>query len=194
MPNFPSLSEQARVPDLLARIPESGRLFVLLAQDAMRKEDSELAAVDRELLATYVSRVNGCDYCTKAHAHVALALGADEALVGEIRRGATTRLARPGLKALLELARAGTLEPGSVTEAEIGAARNAGWREQSILEALMVIGVFNLINRLVSAAGLSLTEDEARTEGKALAEHGYLAALRMIEKAEPNDATSTSSS
>lgn len=182
MPHFDFLSDDARVPDLLAKVPGSGVPFVQLVQDAMRKSVCELSAAEREVLATWVSWLNGCDYCVAAHANIALALHADEALVRDIRERGEIDRAEPTLRAMLELGRKSTRHCAELGEAEIDAVREAGWSEQAILDAMVVIGAFNLINRLVTAAGLELDEQTGRAEAKVLADQGYLGVVNMLQR------------
>jgi len=182
MPHFEFLSENARVPELFAKVPRSGEPYIHMVQDAMRKEDCDLSLSQREVIATWVSALNGCQYCVTAHANVALELGADEDLIRDIRERREIGRADAAFRALLELARAATSAPENLSEDDIRAARDAGWSEQAILDAMVVVGAFNMINRLVLAAGLELDDERARPEARALARDGYLGAARAMSK------------
>ncbi len=182
MPHFEFLSENARVPELFAKVPRSGEPYIHMVQDAMRKEDCDLSLAQREVIATWVSALNGCHYCVTAHANVALELDADEELIRDIRERQEIGRAEAPLRALLELARQATRTPEDLGQADIRAARDAGWSEQAILDAMVVVGAFNMINRLVLAAGLELDDERAKPEARALARDGYLGAAHAMGK------------
>jgi uncharacterized peroxidase-related enzyme len=59
-----------------------------------------------------------------------------------------------------------TREPSRMTEADLGALRAAGLTDRDILDAVQVIGYFNLINRVADALGVDLEPDmEPRPRG-----------------------------
>src|SRR4029453_2779729 len=70
---FPSMPD-ADMKHTLAREPAIGILFSQLNEAVMRG-DAPFSAGERELLAAYVSALNGCDYCQCEHAALATAFG-----------------------------------------------------------------------------------------------------------------------
>ena len=77
---FPSLPENAGVRHILTLNPAAGRALIELHTAALRN-DSNLGASDKELIAAYVSGLNGCQYCFGVHAETAKAFGLPEALI-----------------------------------------------------------------------------------------------------------------
>src|ERR671911_2999901 len=71
---FPSLGPAATVPDIMRLSPEAGRpLFEM--HEAVMRGPSALTPGQRELIATYVSGLNGCRYCYGVHAETTKAYG-----------------------------------------------------------------------------------------------------------------------
>ena len=61
-----------------------------------------------------------------------------------------------------------------ITEANVEAARQAGWSDQALYDAINVCALFNFYNRWVDATGVRpLSEQGYRASGKRLARRGY---------------------
>lgn len=80
MPLFPSLPEPAHLMDLYARFPENLRPLMGYTDGLLRGEGA-LSVGERELIATYVSALNACTFCTGAHRAYAEVFGIDGALI-----------------------------------------------------------------------------------------------------------------
>ncbi|MBU0638761.1 MAG: hypothetical protein KKB50_07850 [Planctomycetes bacterium] len=64
----------------------------------------------------------------------------------------------PALRCLLLLAEKLTRTPAAAQEADLAELREAGWKDEAILDAVQVIAYFNYINRVAQALG-ALPED-----------------------------------
>jgi uncharacterized peroxidase-related enzyme len=103
----------------------------------------------RECIAIAVAEVNGCDYCLSAHTYLGLNLAKitpeDAALA---RKGSSTDAkAGAAIRFAVWVART----RGGVSDADIAAAKEAGYNEAQIVEivALVVENVFtNFLNRV----------------------------------------------
>jgi uncharacterized peroxidase-related enzyme len=178
---FPSLGEGAAVPDILRLSPAAGRPLLELHEAVMRGP-SALTPGQRELIATYVSGLNGCRYChgvhaetTKAYAEVPAA-AVDRLMTDLELAGFDVRL-RP----ILRYARKLTLEPAGVTAADATAVYEAGWDEQALHDAILVTCLFNFMNRLLEGHGIHGDEDLYKRRGPMLREHGYLPLIRRLQ-------------
>jgi len=61
-----------------------------------------------------------------------------------------------------------------VTEADIGAARDAGWTEEAVYDAITTCALFNFFNTWVDGAGVpGLPEETYRATGKRMADGSY---------------------
>ncbi len=84
MSHFPTIPN-LELLSLFRKFPERGILPLLEYHDAILRNDSELSVGDRELIAAYVSSVNGCHYCFSAHRDHAKAWGIPEEVFGNVR-------------------------------------------------------------------------------------------------------------
>jgi len=91
--NMPHIQLPDGIPGivgLLTRYPESGKDLGNLAQTVLRGPSS-LSEADREMIATYVSSGNECNFCMNSHAAATRHLLGDEsALVDEVLENAAT--------------------------------------------------------------------------------------------------------
>ncbi|CUH99611.1 carboxymuconolactone decarboxylase family protein [Leisingera aquaemixtae] len=117
-----------------------------------------------EVLGVWVSSLNDCAYCVEHH------FAGLQRLLGDAERGRAIRAAieaREPEAAPLEAAqvlamgyaRMLTEEPASVTAADIGALRDAGFDDGEILEINQVTAYFAYANRTVLGLGCSAKGD-----------------------------------
>ena len=115
-----------------------------------------------EVIGVYVSLLNRCAYCVEHHAAGLARLLADEARARAIR-AALEADALDGFdareRAMLAYARALTLDPGGITEADLEAMRAAGLTDGEILEVNQVAAYFAYANRTVSGLGVTTHGD-----------------------------------
>ena len=95
MPHITLNSEEPGIRGLLRYRPETGRPISELAEVLLRGP-STLTRGERELIAAYVSALNGCRYCSASHAASAAAQLPDgmalvEQVVRRCRRGSGIR-------------------------------------------------------------------------------------------------------
>ncbi|HEX5292361.1 MAG TPA: carboxymuconolactone decarboxylase family protein [Streptosporangiaceae bacterium] len=128
---------------------------------------------DRELMAAYVSRVNGSAFCIAAHTATASRAYQDGAKV----RAALTDLdsapvgepLRATLRMLGRLTAAGT-----VSTADMREVLSAGASRQQVEDALAVCAAFSTTGRLADAFGFAVLSPEAFDAGaKYLLKRGY---------------------
>lgn len=124
---------------------------------------SELDRRTREMIGVVVSATNGCDYCVQHHTEPLRAYRVDPELLEQLQKGLIpdANLSAAMIQ-LLDFARRLTSHPAPDPEA-IEALRVSGWSDRAILDATLITGYFNLVNRLVLALGVTLEEDFAST-------------------------------
>lgn len=112
-----------------------------------------LSNAEREMLAVVVSGLNRCNYCAISHGAALREYLNDEVKGDSI--GVNWRHAdlTPREQALCAYAEKLTLHPAEMTEADLNPLREAGLDNEQILEAVQVIGMFNMTNRVSSALG-----------------------------------------
>lgn len=126
-----------------------------------------------EVIGVYVSLLNRCAYCADHHAAGLARLLADAQRAAAIRADLEAHTLAgfdPRERAMLAYARRLTLEPGSLSEADLEPMRTAGLTDGEILEVNQVVAYFAYANRTVSGLGVTTHGDvlglsPADTEG-----------------------------
>ena len=158
---------------LLAFDPEAAHHLAALSHTLMH-EPSPISAGLRELIATYTSSLNDCEFCMKAHASVASQLLGDESLVWSVIDNLETSALPEKEKALLRFVHKVTLAPASITAADTQTLNQIGWDDASIFYAISACALFNFYNRWISASGVHPVSDEAfKRLGSHMAAAGY---------------------
>jgi uncharacterized peroxidase-related enzyme len=121
---------------------------------------SGLRRAERELIATVVSVANDCEYCTRHHAEALLAYWKDPLRVEQVI--ADPRLADLSEReqALVDYALKLTRQPGAVSEEDVNGLREQGLADRDVLDANMITGYFNFVNRVAEGLGVEVTDEE----------------------------------
>ena len=121
---------------------------------------SPLKRVTREIMAVVVSKANDCEYCQVQHAEAVNHYWKDDAKIAQLREDYTKLDLSPQETALCDLAYHLTKYPGKHNEAEfIQPLKYLGLEDRAILDATLVIGYFNFVNRIVLGLGINLEEN-----------------------------------
>lgn len=179
---FPSIPSDAGVRHILSLNPEAGQALMMFHMAALRN-DGPLSPRDKELIAAYVSGLNGCHYCYGVHSQTAQAFGVPEDLLTQLLADIETAPVDQAFKPLLRYARTLTLEPTRLTEADAQAVFRAGWSERALHEAVLTICLFNFMNRLLEGHGITGNDALYEMRGKALQAHGYEPLLNLLRGA-----------
>jgi uncharacterized peroxidase-related enzyme len=129
-----------------------------LYKAAMHSFPCDLSLRERELVGTFVSWLNGCDYCVQHHlAGLSRIVGSDEAgrrLFAEARGEKGTALTARE-RVMLDHAHKLALRPAEMAESDIAPLREAGLGDAAILDLNQVVAYFAYVNRLVLGLGVS---------------------------------------
>jgi len=169
---FPSLPDDAGVRHALRINPAAGRALAAHHQEVMRGE-SPLSPGERELIAAYVSGLNQCAYCHGSHKEAAVAFGVSRDLIEDLVADKTLAGAPPKLRPILAYARKLTLDHTRMTPADAEAVFQAGWDERALHDAILVIAMFNFMNRFVHGHGILGNEAIWAEGGRYLHDMGY---------------------
>ena len=180
MPFFRSLPEDAGVRHILALNKPAGRALIQF-HEALLRGDSPLAPAQLELIAAYVSGLNACHYCYGVHAQTAAAYGIDPALLEALLQDVESAPVDASLRPILRYARKLTLSPSRITQADADAVLAAGWPERALHDAVLTIGLFNFMNRLLEGHGCKGVPEVFATRGQALRNEGYAPLLKLLE-------------
>lgn len=128
---------------------------------------------DRELMAAYVSSLNQCSFCIKAHTAVAAQAYSDQIKVDKVLANLNTADIGEPLCATLSMLGKLTRER-SIHADDIRKVMAAGASQQQIGDALAVCFAFNTTNRLADALGFFVPGPDAFQAGaKYLLKRGY---------------------
>lgn len=150
---LPSLPDEPRLSDVYRRFPHT--LQPLLEyHDRVLRDPSPLTVGQRELIAAYVSGLNGCTFCHGAHIQVAEAYGVDPGVFVALLDDVESAPIEAVIKPLLAYARKLTQTPSRIVPSDAQAVFDAGWSERALFDAISVCGLFNLMNRIVDGTGI----------------------------------------
>jgi uncharacterized peroxidase-related enzyme len=176
---FPSLPEDAGARHILGLNPQAGRALIEF-HSAVLRQDTALTSAHKELIAAYVSGLNACAYCHGVHRQTAVAFGMAEDLIERLVADLDTAPVEDRLRPLLAYARRLTLEPAKMRASDAQAVFDAGWSERDLHDAVLTVGLFNLMNRLLDGHGVKGRETLYRDRGAALARDGYAPLLAFL--------------
>jgi len=168
------LSEPTRSPrassriDVFREFPATTAAIGVLHETIMRRE-SAFSLGERELIAAYVSVLNGCNFCSGVHGAAAEAFGIDPALLGAIAADIETASISARMKPVLKFVARLTREPARTGAGDSDAMRAAGWDDKAIFDVVCVCSFYNFMNRYVDGTGLSAAPDQLRQMGRQLA-------------------------
>jgi uncharacterized peroxidase-related enzyme len=144
--------------------------------DVLLRGPHTLSPGERELIATYVSSQNDCQYCQAIHGAVAAHhLRRDEELVVKVKTDFEHASISEKLKALLAIAGKTAIGGKHVTAADVARARSCGATDLEIHDTVLIAAVFCLCNRYVDGLATWAPDDPAfyRERAALVAEHGY---------------------
>lgn len=174
MPFFSFLAADSSINDLLQR--DNDRMIDLSRfTESVLHGPSPLTPGQRELIAAYVSGVNECEFCHRAHKAFTESHGMDISMFNDLMNDIESAAVDENLKPILRFVRKLTETPSKMTQADADAVFAAGWDEQALQDAILVASLFNFYNRYVEGHGLSpVPMDICRKVGSIIKEKGYL--------------------
>lgn len=171
MTYFESLKDAKGITDVFMERKDKYLPALVLAQEFLR-EESYLLAKDRELIAAYTSKLNGCKYCCSSHVTFAVSCGITE---DEITLVVTNEnVSEHPLGPILAYVRKLTLDPSSLTQEDADAVLNDGFTENELKDAIAVCALFNFYNRIVEGHGIEQgTAEDHKDSADIINEIGY---------------------
>ena len=143
-----------------------------VTQEAMRGA-SAWSVGDRELMAAFISKINECDYCIRAHSEVAAKAYSDRAKVMTTLANVETAEIDEPLRMTLRMLRKLALEH-SVSSEDLRLLLDAGVSREQIEDALAVYYAFSTMNRLADAFDFAIgTPEEFVAGAQYLLSRGY---------------------
>ena len=176
MPHIALNSAEPGIRGLLRYSPETARPLSELAEVLLRGPGT-LTRGERELIAAYVSWLNGCRYCSSSHSACAAAqLPGGMAVVEQVRADPSAAPVSAKLEALLQIASAVVISGHAVAADHVTRARAAGATDREIHDTVLIAATFCMFNRYVDGLATIAPDDPAAYAAGAqrLITHGYL--------------------
>jgi len=143
--------------------PNTMKGHVMLYRAALHDDVNTLPMWLQEVIGSYVSLLNRCNYSYANHWANAKHLMGDDAKADAAEKALQNR--SPGevfdgkALALLRYAEKLTVDPGDMVRGDITALTDAGVDDGEILEANQIIGYFNYVNRCLNGLGVTTEGD-----------------------------------
>jgi uncharacterized peroxidase-related enzyme len=177
MPHINLSNEYPGIRSLFVFRPETAAPLNALVQTLLHNPHPTLSAGERELIATYVSRLNTCKYCCNIHGAIARhQLGSDAGIVPQVLADPESASISDKLKALLKIAAKVQSGGKNVTTDDVALARSEGATDIEIHDTVLIAAAFCMYNRYVDGlATWQPDNDELYDEmGAQRAREGYL--------------------
>jgi uncharacterized peroxidase-related enzyme len=123
--------------------------------ESMLFSDGALGRANKELIATFVSSQNRCDYCADSHGSFLRSNGGTaEQLAAAMTCDLQSASLTDAQRALLLFAQKITQESNAVSPQDVESLRGSGWSDLQIAEAIHLTALFACFNRVVNAFGV----------------------------------------
>ncbi|MBB6126562.1 carboxymuconolactone decarboxylase family protein [Mucilaginibacter lappiensis] len=177
MPHINLPSEFPGIRSLFMFRPETAAPLNHLVQTLLHDPHPSLSAGERELIATYISSLNTCKYCTTIHGAIAKhQLGNNAEIVSSVIADPETAPISDKLKASLKIAAKVQSGGKNVTPADVELARNVGATDVDIHDTVLIAAAFCMYNRYVDGLATWQPDNAELYDkmGEQRAREGYL--------------------
>lgn len=175
MPHISLRSDLFGITSLLDYRPATAAPICELTHILLRGP-STLTEAERELIATYVSWLNDCNFCQSAHgAATCLLPGGSEEQVNAVKNDLSTAPLSDKMRALLHIAGKVQKSGRSVTADDAESARGNGATDLEIHDTVLIAALFCLYNRYVDGLATVAPANPAFYEalGQRITSRGY---------------------
>ncbi len=161
----------------MSTYPEYCQPLNQLAEFLLRKSSAKLSSSDREVIASYVSYLNNCIFCSESHGAVVEAYLELNGFIKKVWENYEQAPISHLLKASLIIAEKVQKDARSVTQQDVQRAQDLGADESDIHDTVLIAAAFCMYNRYVD--GLSSLTPPRGSQiysaiGQRLAREGYL--------------------
>jgi len=166
---------QPGIVELLFYKGNTGKALSRLAHTLLHGP-SKLSSGERELIASYVSSLNHCEFCHESHSASAnVHLNDQGSAVSAVKLNPAQAPVSEKMKALLQIAAQVQMGGKEVKPAHIENAKMAGATDEDIHDAVLIAAAFCMYNRYVDGLGTNLpdSKEDYADMGKRMARVGY---------------------
>ncbi|MEU8775815.1 alkylhydroperoxidase [Streptomyces sp. NPDC048606] len=177
MPHISLDNDLPGISGLLTQRPDTAGPLGALANALLRVSTPSLGCGDRELIAAYVSELNGTRFCSDSHrAFAAAQLPGGQELVKAVLADPDTAPIGARIRALLRIAAEVRGQVGPVSDAAVEAARAEGANDADIHDTVLIAAAFCMFNRYVDGLATKLPDSEGYycESARRIVSRGYL--------------------
>ncbi|MBS1951064.1 MAG: Carboxymuconolactone decarboxylase [Cytophagales bacterium] len=176
MPHINLPKEYPGIRSLFIYRPETAAPLNGLVQQLLYSPHPTLSQGERELIATYVSSLNHCKYCSTIHGAIAKHHLHNGNVVEKVKANPDDAPISKKLKSLMKIAGKVQISGKEVLPSDIEAARNEGATDIEIHDTVLIAATFCMFNRYVDGLATWAPDDLEVYDrmGKQRAEEGYL--------------------
>lgn len=177
MPHINLSNDFPGIRSLFIYRPETAAPLNALVQALLHNPHPSLTAGERELIATYVSSLNTCYYCTSIHGAIAKhQLGNEAETVKQVLAHPDAAPISEKLKALLKIAAKVQSGGKNVTPDDVAFARAKGATDIDIHDTVLIAAAFCMYNRYVDGLATWQPDNDELYDrmGEQRAREGYL--------------------
>ena len=143
--------------------PNTMHGHIKLYRAVLHDEANTLPTWLQEVIGSYVSALNKCDYSYANHwknaAHLIGNKSRSDSIEDALKKRRLTDAFDGAELAVLQYAETLTLTPGKMKETDVRTLQDAGWDDGQILEANQIVAYFNYVNRCLNGLGVTTQGD-----------------------------------
>lgn len=158
---------------------ETAKNLSAMAETIMRRERKGLSIGQRELIASFVSKLNECKFCCDSHSSCTAEYLGQE-LVDEVIRNANAEVLPMKFQALLSVAACVQSLDRDQLAIQVGVAKEMGASDEELHDTVLVAAFFSMCNRYVDGLGTTFKPGEPEEGGRSLHKYGYLFGIRRF--------------
>jgi len=143
---------------VLSHRPEEFRAFFAY-HDALMEKKEGLTKAEREMIVVATSGANNCLYCVVAHGAILRVRAKNPIVADQVATNYRKADITPRQMAMLDLAMKVALRSHEVGEADLDAARKAGWNDEEIWDIGAIAAFFAMSNRLANLTSMRPNEE-----------------------------------
>ena len=143
---------------VLAHRPEEFRAFFAY-HDALMEKREGLTKAEREMIVVATSGANNCLYCVVAHGAILRVRAKNPIVADQVATNYRKADITPKQMAMLDLAMKVALRSDEVGDADLDAARKAGWSDEEIWDIGAIAAFFAMSNRLANLTSMRPNEE-----------------------------------
>ena len=161
--------------------PEAAQILNSLAEHLLNRETPTFSKAERETVASYVSYLNECVFCSESHAAVANFHWNQDQFSQKVWKNFDQAPMSVRLRALLKLAAKVQKSGTAVQRGDVDLAKEQGATEADIHDAVLIAAAFCMYNRYVDGLGTFAPErghSAYKDIGQMLGTDGYMNSIK----------------